>query len=57
MKLGTAVHCAILESERFEIEYIEAPVIDRQTKDGKALWSKLEQSGRIVLSSDEYLNG
>ena len=55
MKLGTAVHCAILEPERFEIEYIEAPVIDRRTKDGKALWSELEQSGRIVLSSDEYL--
>ena len=54
MKLGTAVHCAILEPECFEIEYIEAPVIDRRTKDGKALWSELEQSGRIVLSSDEY---
>ena len=55
MKLGTAVHCAILEPERFEIEYIEAPVIDRRTKDGKALWSELEQSGRIVLTADEYL--
>ena len=55
MKLGTAVHCAILEPERFEIEYIEAPIIDRRTKDGKALWSELEQSGRIVLSRDEYL--
>lgn len=55
MKLGTAVHCAILEPERFEIEYIKAPSIDRRTKDGKALWSELEQSGRIVLSSDEYL--
>ena len=54
MKLGTAVHCAILEPERFEIEYIEAPIIDRRTKDGKVLWSELEQSGRIVLSSDEY---
>lgn len=54
MRLGTATHCAILEPERFEIEYVEAPVIDRRTKDGKAIWSELEQSGRIVLSSDEY---
>ena len=54
MKLGTATHCAILEPERFDIEYIEAPVVDRRTKDGKALWSELEQSGKIVLSADEY---
>ena len=54
MKLGTATHCAILEPERFEIEYVEAPCVDRRTKDGKALWSELEQSGKIILSSDEY---
>ena len=54
MKLGTATHCAILEPERFDIEYVEAPVIDRRTKDGKALWSELEHSGKIILSSDEY---
>ena len=54
MKLGTATHCAILEPERFEIEYVEAPCVDRRTKDGKALWSELEQSGKIVLSSEEY---
>ncbi len=55
MKLGTATHCVILEPERFEIEYVEAPCVDRRTKDGKALWSELEQSGRIILSSDEYI--
>ena len=55
MKLGTATNCAILEPERFEIEYVEAPVVDRRTKDGKALWSELEQSGKIILSSDEYI--
>ena len=54
MKLGIATHCAILEPERFDIEYVEAPVVDRRTKDGKAIWSELEQSGRIVLNSDEY---
>ena len=54
MKLGTATHCAILEPERFDIEYVEAPVVDRRTKDGKALWSEVEQSGRIILSHDEY---
>ena len=54
MKLGTAPHCAILEPERFDIEYVEAPVVDRRTKDGKALWGELEQSGKIILTSDEY---
>lgn len=54
MRLGTATHCAILEPERFEIEYVEAPIVDRRTKDGKALWNELEQSGKIILSSDEY---
>lgn len=54
MKLGIAVHCAILEPERFDIEYVEAPVVDKQTKDGKAIWSELEQSGKTVLSSEEY---
>ena len=43
MKLGTATHCAILEPECFDIEYVEAPIVDRRTKDGKALWSELEQ--------------
>jgi len=54
MKLGTATHCAILEPERFEIEYVEAPVLDKRTKDGKALWAELEQSGKIILTSEEY---
>ena len=55
MKLGTATHCAILEPERFEIEYSKAPDVDKRTKDGKAIWNELEQSGKIVLSADEYL--
>ena len=55
MKVGTATHCAILEPERFEIEYSKAPDVDKRTKDGKAIWNELEQSGKIVLSADEYL--
>ena len=55
LRLGIAVHCAILEPERFEIEYVEAPLIDRRTKEGKARFSEIEGSGKIVLSSEEYV--
>ncbi|MBQ8692218.1 MAG: PD-(D/E)XK nuclease-like domain-containing protein [Synergistaceae bacterium] len=54
MKLGTAVHCAVLEPERFKLDYIQAPELDKRTKAGKEQWAELEQSGKIILTSDEY---
>jgi len=54
MRLGTAVHCAVLEPERFNQEYVAAPDgIDRRTKAGKAQWAELETTGKIVLSSED----
>jgi len=40
--LGSAVHTAILEPETFEERYVVAPQLDLRTKEGKALWSALE---------------
>ena len=54
MRLGTAVHCAVLEPERFKLDYIQAPELDKRTKAGKEQWAELEQSGKIILTSDEY---
>ena len=54
MKLGSATHCAILEPERFDVEYLQAPHLDRRTKEGKAAWTEIEQSGKILLSEEDY---
>lgn len=35
MELGTAVHCALLESEKFKNEYVAEPGLDRRTKEYK----------------------
>lgn len=54
MKLGTAVHCAILEPDRFKNEYIQAPELDKRSKAGKEAWTELENSGKIILTAEEY---
>ena len=54
LKLGTATHCAILEPKRFANDYIKAGNLDRRTKEGKAAWLEIEQTGKIVLTPDEY---
>lgn len=59
MALGTAAHCATLEPERFDSEYV---VWDRRTESGRAAprtgkaWEAFVEgaSGRQVLTSDEY---
>mgnify|MGYP006284987957 CR=1 FL=1 len=55
MKIGTAAHCAILEPDRFQTDYIAAPEgIDRRTKAGKEQWADMESSGKIILPADDY---
>lgn len=55
MKIGSAVHCAVLESSEFEKRYIVMPDgIDRRTKEGKALCAEMEESGKIILSANDY---
>lgn len=54
MMLGTAWHAAIFEPEAFARDYVEIPEgLDRRTKEGKALWTELEQSGRQPLSAGD----
>lgn len=55
MRLGTAVHTAILEPHRFQDEYITAPACDRRTKEGKAQYAAFLKSsaGKTIITSDQ----
>lgn len=55
MEFGTAVHCAVLEPQRFESEYIAAPKFDRRTKQGKQDAEAFEaaNAGRLFLPQDQ----
>lgn len=53
--IGSAVHCATLESNKFDDRYTVMPEgIDRRTKEGKALATEIESSGKIVLSQADW---
>ena len=54
MLIGSAVHTAVLEPSTLLDRYIVAPQADRRTKSGKAIWSDLEASGKIVLSQTDF---
>jgi hypothetical protein len=55
-EVGSAVHVAVLEPERFPSTYAAAPKIDKRFKEGKAEWAAFveENKERIVLTSEEY---
>ncbi len=52
MVLGTAIHAAILEPERFEATYIESPYSDFRSKDAREWRDEKTQKGHRILSSD-----
>ena len=54
MQLGTAIHCAILEPERFAKTYVQSPDCDKRTKAGKEIWEALEQSGKQPIKQDDW---
>lgn len=51
---GSALHKFVLENEDFSSEYAAAPICDRRTKDGKAIYSEfLEKSvGKDIITSE-----
>lgn len=55
MQLGTAVHTAALEPDRWESEYVVAPKCDRRTKAGKAEWEAFQEqaAGRTVVTQEQ----
>jgi hypothetical protein len=56
MVTGQAVHCAVLEPERFLTDYTAAPKVDKRTKAGKARWVEfeLQSKGKAILSPDDH---
>ena len=56
MALGQATHVAVLEPDRFEGLYAQAPKVDRRTKAGKEQWAafQLENDHKTVLSADDF---
>ena len=59
MRLGTAIHTAVLEPGEFVKRHHVAPVVDRRTKDGKAAWEYALQyaadNGAELISNDDAL--
>lgn len=56
MNFGNALHCAILELERFKREYVIPPQIDRRTKAGKEEWAAFEDAhrGKEIIAQEDY---
>ena len=52
MRLGTALHCSVLEPERFTSTYIVVEG-DRRTKAVKETVKAVEEAGKIVMSPDD----
>lgn len=55
MALGSAIHCAILEPERFGLDFAIAPICDRRTKEGKEIFANFEAKvgNRTVITQDQ----
>lgn len=56
MKFGTAVHTAMLESDKFYQDYYVMPKVDGRTKEGKALKAMHEEKaqGKIVIDELDH---
>ena len=54
-RLGSAVHCAVLEEKEFSARYVLRPDCDRRTKEGKIQFAEFaaQHAGKTFLDSDE----
>jgi len=54
-KLGSAIHCMVLEPELFDQQYVVAPKFNRRTKEGKADFEEFQKThgAKITLTEDE----
>ena len=52
---GIAAHKYILEKDDFDKEYVKAPVCDRRTKEGKAVYAEFMENlrGRAVIAGED----
>lgn len=57
LKMGRAIHMAVLQPREFAKSYAVAPAgIDRRTKEGKAAWERFlaDADGMEILTQDEH---
>jgi hypothetical protein len=56
MVIGTAIHLAVLEPERFALEVVQRPTFDRRTTIGKAAFAAwtAEHAGRLALDAEDF---
>lgn len=55
MRFGTAVHCAVLEPDKFAAQYVVKPLdMSFVTKEGKAWRQEQYDAGMLILSNDDY---
>lgn len=58
MRLGSALHCAVLEPQHFAARWHCAPDCDRRTKDGKAAYAAAmdaaAKAGAQILPADDH---
>ena len=54
-RLGSAVHCAVLEEKQFSARYIQKPDCDRRTKEGKIQFAEFsaQHADKTLLDADE----
>lgn len=56
MKLGTAIHAAVLEPDLLHKTCVADPGIDKRSNAGKAEWAafKAEHAGKLILPDDDF---
>ena len=54
LRFGTMFHTFVLEPELFEKNYVLVDKIDRRTKEGKELYKEIVESGKQIISSEEF---
>ena len=56
MKLGSMVHCLLLQSHDFDNQFLIAPEINKRTNAGKEEWSNLllNNPNKQIVSNEDY---
>lgn len=55
LRVGSAVHAAVLEPGHYAADFAVAPDVDRRTKEGKEKWAEFQtlHAGKTILTADE----
>ncbi len=56
LKIGRAIHTAVLQPDLFSMDYAAAPDVDKRTKEGKEIYAEflIQSEGKEILSANDY---